>query len=699
MTSYIKIPSHLTPSDPQGSELLARERSKATFDVNELTLVLYGAEGLSRFKKILKILESDPTLDKSDIYYMGRNELFKYALRKDKRMIQLAATHKWSADEFNVADKLVDMSGPYGIHQRMFIPTIMGQGTDEQKSKFLTPALKHEIIGCYAQTELGHGSNVQGLETTATYIPETDEFEIHTPHLTAAKWWAGGLGRTANHSVVMARLITNGQDKGPHPFIVQIRDLTTHEPLPGITIGDIGPKFGYNSTDNGFMLFDHVRIPRFNMLSKYSQVTKGTGEYKNPPNEKLSYGTMVFVRSIIILGAGLALARAATISVRYSAVRRQFVDKENPTILPNGQVVETAVLDYTMQQYRLFPVIAQAYAIYFTGEIIINLYKQYIDQSSRGEFSLLADLHASTSGLKSLTTSIAVDSIEDCRRACGGHGYSNFSGFTRFYQDYLPNTTWEGDNYILTQQTARYLFKTYREILHSKQQSEEFSLRSNESPTIAYMLRYLSNPSQKCTVISPSDFKNPEVQLAIYGYRAAYLIARAVDQIDNHKKSWNSMLVEINRISRAHCEYILVHNFILTLQPQTSDSMNEKRRILHNSPSLKTGLTSVCNLFALHTMEKNLSESLESGYLSPKQSEMLRVQISESLNEIRPNAVALVDAFYLPDYLLNSALGRYDGKVYETMIEWASKEPLNGITLDVNPYSDKLFRNDVKAKI
>ncbi|CAG8796334.1 4278_t:CDS:2, partial [Racocetra fulgida] len=284
---------------------------------------------------------------------------------------------------------------------------------------------------------------------------------------------------------------------------------------------------------------------------------------------------------------------------------------------------ETPVLDYTMQQYRLFAVIAQAYAVYFTGEIITNLYKQYDAQSSSGDFSLLANLHASTSGLKSLVSAMTVDSIEDCRRACGGHGYSNFSGFTMFYQDYLPNPTWEGDNYLLTHQTARYLFKTYREVIHSKHQNKEFTLQYDTNPTIFYILRYLSNPNQKCTVTSPSDFMNPEVQLAIYGYRAANLIAQAVDQIDNHQKN----------------------------------SINEKRRILHNSPGLKKVLTSVCNLFALHTMEKELSEFLESEYLSPKQARMLRVQVSELIKEIRPNAVALVDAFNLPDYLLNSALG------------------------------------------
>jgi acyl-CoA oxidase len=112
-----------------------------------------------------------------------------------------------------------------------------------------------------------------------------------------------------------------------------------------------------------------------------------------------------------------------------------------------------------MQQYRLFPVIAQAYACYYTAKAMVDLYTKYLKQSSEGDFSLLADLHASSSGLKSLTTTMAVDSIEDCRRACGGHGYSNFSGFVTFYQNYLPNTTWEGDNYILTHQTARYVSK------------------------------------------------------------------------------------------------------------------------------------------------------------------------------------------------------------------------------------------------
>ncbi|GBC06010.1 hypothetical protein RclHR1_06560001 [Rhizophagus clarus] len=690
MTSYIKIPSHLKPSDPQGPDLLTQERKSATFDVKELTLLLYGIKSLERYHRILNIIENDPVFDKSNIYFMGRNELFEYAIKKEKRLIQLIKENKWTVEELQFAEWFLDMPGPLGSHRGMFIPTLIGQGTEEQKKIFLTLAKNYQIIGCYAQTELGHGSNVQGLETTATYIPETDEFEIHSPYLTSSKWWIGGLGRTATHAIVMAQLKSNGKDHGPHPFIVQIRDLETHLPLPGITIGDIGPKFGFNATDNGFMLFEHIRIPRFNMLSKYSQVEKTTGKYISPPNNKLNYGIMVLIRSVIVSGVRVALARAVTISIRYSAVRRQFIDKDEPKKLEDGRIIETSVLDYTTQQYRLFPVIAQSYACFFTSKAMVNLYTEYTKQSSDGNYSLLADLHASSSGLKSLTTTMAVESIEDCRRACGGHGYSSFSGFVKFYQDYLPNTTWEGDNYVLTQQTARYLMKTFRQVMKNP---EKHALKINKNPTITYILQYLNEPNQKCTATTPLDFNNQELQLKAFRHRVAYLIANAVNQIDNQKKSWNSMLVEINRISRAHCQYLLVQNFITALQYNSHQSIeDESLNILYNSKSLKKVMTTVCNLFVLHTMEKDIGDFFESDYLTSSQARLLRIQLYSLLKEIRPNAVSLVDAFLIPDSLLSSALGRYDGKIYETMIDWATKEPLNGITLNVNLDSnDKIF--------
>lgn len=42
------------------------------------------------------------------------------------------------------------------------------------------------------------------------------------------------VGHTANYAVVVAQLYSQGECKGIHPFIVQLRDEETHEPLPGI---------------------------------------------------------------------------------------------------------------------------------------------------------------------------------------------------------------------------------------------------------------------------------------------------------------------------------------------------------------------------------------------------------------------------------------------------------------------------------
>ncbi|CAG8512053.1 7683_t:CDS:2 [Ambispora leptoticha] len=687
MTSYIKIPQNLKPADPQGSEILAVERAKAVFNVKDLTLFIYGEEFLDIMHRVLPLLENDPIFDKSELYYMGRTELFKKALACEKRLAVLTKEYKWGSKEVQLASWLIDIPGPFNVHKSMFIPTLESQGTKEQREKFMIPAKNFEIIGCYAQTELGHGSNVQGLETTATYIPETKEFEIHSPTLTASKWWVGNLGAAANHAVVMARLVTNGKDYGPHPFIVPIRDVKTHKPLPGITVGDVGPKFGFNSVDNGFVLFDHVRIPHLNMLANFAKVEPNTGNYIKPPNDKLSYGTMVLVRTKILLGARYTLARAATIAIRYSVVRRQSVDQENPTKLPDGRIIETAVIDYTMQQYRLFPVVAMSYAFSFTADELMRLYEENQEKTYKGDFSLMADLHATSSGLKALSTSVAADAIEDCRRSCGGHGFSSFSGFTHFYQNFLPNVTWEGDNYILTQQTARYLFKNYRQLLDSKDSDSRPS-----NPTIAYIQQYMRNPNQVCPAIEASDFNNPEIQLTAFAHRAAYLIANAVDQIDKHNRTWNSMLVEIYNISRAHCQYILVRNFIAALQttnPNNGDTTRQKQ--LKSNPSLRTVLVTVCNLFALSTMEKEVGEFMMSGYLTSQQATLLKAQVLALLVELRPNILSLVDAFYIPDFLLHSALGRADGRVYETMLEWAVKEPLNSVRIDNNIYSSRFL--------
>ncbi|KAF2578123.1 hypothetical protein F2Q68_00001444 [Brassica cretica] len=385
----------------EGGDHLAHERNKAEFDVNEMKIVWAGSRhAFEVSNRMSRLVASDPVFDKSNRAVMTRKELFKNTLRKSAHAWKLINELRLSDEESVIFKYFMDQPGFLDLHWRMFVPAIKGQGTEEQKQKWLPLANKMQIIGCYAQTELGHGSNVQGLETTATFDPQTDQFILHSPTQTSSKWWPGGLGKVSTHAVVYARLITNGKDHGVHGFIVQLRNLDDHSPLPGITIGDIGVKFGngaYNSMDNGFLMFDKFCIPRDQMLMRLSKVTREGKYVPSDVPRQLMYGTMVSVRQTIVSNASVAMARAACIATRYSAVRRQFGSQ-------NGGI-ETQVIDYKTQQNRLFPLLASAYAFRFVGEWLKWLYTDVTQRLEASDFATLPEAHACTAGLKSMTTS------------------------------------------------------------------------------------------------------------------------------------------------------------------------------------------------------------------------------------------------------------------------------------------------------
>ena len=151
---------------------------------------------------------------------------------------------------------------PVNLNFSMFQLSLRAMMTEQQKAKWMPLCENMRILGGYAQTELGHGSDVSGLETTATYDIKTDEFIIHTPNPKATKWWPGDIGIHCTHTIVFAKLVIDKNVFGVLPFLVQLRDCDTFMPCEGIKCGDMGPKFGYNSKNNGWCSFDQVRIPR-----------------------------------------------------------------------------------------------------------------------------------------------------------------------------------------------------------------------------------------------------------------------------------------------------------------------------------------------------------------------------------------------------------------------------------------------------
>ncbi len=107
----------------------------------------------------------------------------------------------------------------YMVHFGLYLKTIKNLGTEKHKT-WLREGINMRDLGCYGLTEAGHGSNVRGLETTARFDPDTQEFVFNSPTQTSAKFWIGNLARTAQTGVFWAQLITpDGKGHGPHAFV------------------------------------------------------------------------------------------------------------------------------------------------------------------------------------------------------------------------------------------------------------------------------------------------------------------------------------------------------------------------------------------------------------------------------------------------------------------------------------------------
>ncbi|KAE9416436.1 hypothetical protein Angca_009133 [Angiostrongylus cantonensis] len=631
---------------------ITKERLAGTFDIRQMSSFLYGGdEVLQRRAKILEFVKSVPELhDPFPVDFMTREERVENVARKVVAM----TNHVDFIDTSDIFgegmyfQRLImrrDLH-PLSLHFVMFLPTIQSQGEDDQLDEWLSLVAARGIIGTYAQTELGHGTNLKNLETTATYDPKTEQFVLHSPTITSTKWWPGALGKSSNYAVVVAQLYTQGVCRGPHPFIVQIRDLETHKPLKGIRVGDIGPKFGFNSADNGFLLFDNYRIPRQNMLMRHSKVEKN-GTFIAPKHSKLSYGTMVFVRSLMVKDQATFLAEAVCIAIRYSAIRRQ------GEIEPGAGEVQ--ILDYQTQQFRLFPQLARAFAFMFAAYEIRDLHTKVSEQVTEGNVDLLPEIHALSSGLKAVITWETAQGIEQCRLACGGHGYSLASAFPDIYTFAVAGCTYEGENIVLLLQMARFLMKAAEEV-------------SGGKARLAAICDYLKKPnSLHSRFLSCSNYSDVDI---IHDFehiarkQVSYDVLKSHQRETSAEEGWNRASIELCKASRAHVRLYLVRTFL-------------EKVATAKDASIRAPLTDLTRLYAFDLITTSLGEFLKDGFLSDAQSDEIRQGIYRCLERLRPNAVSLVDSWDFDDFELHSVLGRRDGNVYPALLEWAQMSQLN----------------------
>ncbi|XP_071960149.1 peroxisomal acyl-coenzyme A oxidase 1-like [Antedon mediterranea] len=650
---------------------LQKERDKATIDSSLITHILDGGIENTNYRHYVeKLLLEDPIFDEKDRYLIGPEEKYDLSVKRSLHLSKLLKKHniKLDGDALLLISRTLNSDLALSIHYLMFMPTIERLGTDEQKAKWIKLASEFKIIGTYAQTELGHGTYLGGLETTATYDASNQEFVLNSPTLTSMKWWPGGLGLSCNYAVLLAQLVIQGKKYGPHAFLVQIRSLHNHQPLPGRQMGDIGLKWDYSTVDNGFLRLDNVRIPRDQMLMKYTKVAPD-GTYSTTGNIKVTYGTMISVRLTIIAFSFLELARALTIAVRYSAVRRQA-----PLEIGGDEV---QILDYQTQQQKLFPGLATAYAFCFIHQKITKMYHKMETEIMQDNFQSLPELHALCCGLKSFCTSTSAEFINICRFACGGQGLLMSSGLPSIYARFSASCTYEGDNTVMMLQLSRYLLKCLR--------------KAQEGVTIEGSASYLSDISDDQLTTSDDCWTQPQFLCNAFRIRSYKLVMAAGQKIGvllaNGKtpgQAWNESLVQLVNCGKAHMQYFVLSSFV------------ERLTDLQTTFAIKTKLNELCQLFGLYYITRNRADFMMDGYLTQGQiSEATEIYL-KVLSSIRPEAVSLVDAFDYRDECVHSTLGCYDGNAYQRLYEFANRGARN--QSPVHETYDKYLVQLIKGK-
>lgn len=714
-SSLLKEPGNIrTRETNRQIKLISNARACASFDSRRLACIIYGGSvcyfwlprslsSLFSYREAqLKLRESviariEATIAGDDnlrtlpeLYKeLDRTAQYRNGLSMGKALLEDEVRHRHGV--FNRATHrhaLINAS-PFGLHPAMFVPTLKLQATDEQLAYWLPLADSGRIIGTYCQTEIGHGTFVRGLETTATFDHSTDEFIIDSPTVSSTKYWPGGLGFSCSHAVVMARLLISNRDYGVHPFIMQLRSLDNWKPLPGVEVGDIGLKMGLNSTDNGYAVFHHVRIPRANLLMRNASVARD-GSYSKAPHSKMAYSTMIYTRNFIIHTVAFQLAQAATIAIRYSFVREQGAPGSDSDSKPSHEI---PIIWYQSQKYRLFTIMSRAFAILFASNACESIYQDLVMRQRDGDNSTLAYGHITTAALKAFASQHAADGSEDARKCCGGHGYSVLSGLPDIVANVTPIATLEGENYVMYQQTARYLVKCASSILRGQ---------AVDSPMLYLQEGYSTLRGTARCQFQDDNFLNPEAQVSIFLHRVVRLVFQCEELLRvsqerdklSWEEAWNTHMMTLIMAGRAHIELFVLKSFI-----ETVNSVE--------NPSIRAVLQKLCNLFALTTIESPISGGslsfFEDGFISVTQLHTIRAHVNDLLHSLTPEAIALTDSWNFTDAQLQSALGRKDGDVYNTLLEWTRQIPLNRAAaqtegVDVGGY-ERYIRPIVQAKL
>ncbi|MFS0866160.1 acyl-CoA dehydrogenase [Microbacterium sp. 179-B 1A2 NHS] len=542
-------------------------------------------------------------------------------------------------EELVLADPSMQIKS--GVQWGLFGSAVQQLGTKHHHDLWLEDIAEAKLPGAFAMTEIGHGSDVAAIGTTATYDAETEEFVVNTPFRAA---WKDYLGNAAVHgqaATVFAQLITNGVNHGVHCFFVPIR-TADGELLPGVQSEDDGVKGGLNGIDNGRLAFDAVRIPRTNLLNRYGDVA-ADGTYSSPIESTgrrffTMLGALVQGRVSLDGAATVASSLALTIAITYANERRQFDS--------GAGTDEVVLLDYGKHQRRLLPRLAQTYAQFFSHDELLRKFDGVFGGTSDTPEER-EDLETLAAALKPLSTWNALDTIQEAREACGGSGFMAENRLVGLRSDLDIYVTFEGDNNVLLQLVGKRLLGDFA--TQFKGADAATLARFAVGQTAGKVFHGAGLRSLGQTV---ADFGSTarSVELGLRAEQQHELLAGRVEQMvsdvagalrpasklsrEDAAALFNEHQAELIEAARAHGELLQWEAF--------SDAVKS----IDDAGSRQV-LTWLRDLFGLHLIEKHLAWHLIHGRLSTQRAAAVSKYIDRLCGRLRPHAQDLVDAFGL----------------------------------------------------
>jgi acyl-CoA oxidase len=533
-----------------------------------------------------------------------------------------------------------------GVQWGLFGSAVYQLGTKKHWDAWLPGIMDLSIPGAFAMTETGHGSDVAAIGTTATYDPETEEFVIHTPFRGAWKDYLGNAALHGKAATVFAQLITGGVNYGVHCFFVPLRDDEGNF-LPGIGGEDDGVKGGLNGIDNGRLHFDHVRVPRFNMLDRYGQVAADgtyTSEIASPGRRFFTMlGALVQGRVSLDGAATTGTALALHIALTYAGQRRQF-DSGSGTD-------EVVLLDYAKHQRRLLPLLAQNYAQFFSGDELLQKFDAVFsgreDTPENRE-----DLETLAAALKPLSTWNALDTIQECREACGGAGFLAENRMVGLHQDLDVYVTFEGDNNVLLQLVGKRLLSDFAKQFKGADAATLAKFAARQTAGRVFHGAGLRQLGQTVadfgsTARSVEFGLREDQQHELLTGRVEQMIAdiagrlRPASKLPREEAAalFNENQSELIEAARAHGELLQWEAFTDGIHRVTDEGTQQV-------------LTWLRDLFGLHLIEKHLAWYLINGRLSAQRAASVSRYIDRLSARLRPHAQDLVDAYgFAPEHV------------------------------------------------